>query len=508
MNSSMIRKIMPVIVGFLLIFTSQLLFAACDSLATFADGLTPQRELHVATTGNDETGDGTQAAPYATIQVAARAATPGTALIVHTGVYSGGIYLYNLSGTQQAPIWIGGAAGESLPVIDGGTEGIHASYANFIILHDLEVRNSSANGINFDDGGDYANENATRYVVFDNLNIHDIGGSGNQDGLKLSGVNDYYVLNCVFARCGGGTSGSGIDQVGCHRGVIAGCFFDEMAGNAIQCKGGSEDIEIRWCRFKNAGERSVNLGGSTGPEYFRPPLSTAIPNAEARRLQVVANIFEGSTAPVAFVGCVDTVVANNTIIDPDNWILRILQETVSSGSFEFLPCSNNRFENNLIYFNRSTLSTSLINIGSNTVPDTFVFAHNLWFAHDNPADSTPVLPTTETGGIYAQDPQLFDAAGGDFRIDQHSPAAGSGLAPALIAGDYNGSCYRLPPSIGAFAFVGGCPGDLNPDGDVDGRDLAILADNPSMMDLEEFTVDFGKTTCGEILVRELAALEP
>ena len=155
---------------------------------------------------------------------------------------------------------------------------------NYLILHDLEVSNSSANGINFDDGGDYANEAAARYIVFDNLNIHDIGGTGNQDGLKLSGINDYVVIDCVFARCGGGMSGSGIDQVGCHRGTIAGCEFESMSGNAVQCKGGSEDIEIRWCWFKNGGERSVNLGGSTGFDYFRPPLSTTTPNIEARNL--------------------------------------------------------------------------------------------------------------------------------------------------------------------------------------------------------------------------------
>ena len=37
----------------------------------------------------------------------------------------------------------------------------------------------------------------------------------------------------------------------------------------------------------------------------------------------VANVFEGSYAALAYVGCVGCVVANNTIIDPENWILRI-----------------------------------------------------------------------------------------------------------------------------------------------------------------------------------------
>ncbi len=59
------------------------------------------------------------------------------------------------------------------------------------------------------------------------------GTGGNQDGLKLSGVNDYIVMDCDFTRMS--TGGSGIDHVGCHHGLIARCTFTEMGSNAIQC---------------------------------------------------------------------------------------------------------------------------------------------------------------------------------------------------------------------------------------------------------------------------------
>ena len=42
---------------------------------------------------------------------------------------------------------------------------------------------------------------------------------------------------------------------------------------------------------------------------------------------------------------------------------------------------------------------------------------------------------------------------------------------------------------------GACPGDLDPDGDVDGSDLAVLAINPALMALGNFAMDFGKATC-------------
>jgi hypothetical protein len=401
--------------------------------------------LHVAVTGSDSTGDGSVANPFATIGRAAAEAVPGTSIQLHAGTYSGGNYFSGLAGTESAPIWIGGAPGEARPLIDGGGEGIHLVRAKFVIVHDLEVANAASNGINADDGGDYADPLASHHLVFRNLHIHDIGGTGNQDCLKLSGINDYAVVLSSFARCGGGGSGSGIDHVGCHRGLVARNNFEDTSGSAVQSKGGSEDIEIRWNRFSEAGARSLNLGGSTGFSYFRPPLSSTETNAEARDLRVVSNLFEGSNAPIAYVGCVGCIVANNTIIDPHTWILRILQETTTSPAHEFEACRDGEFKNNLVSFEWGDLST-WVNIGSNTNPASFTFDHNLWFAWDDPSQSEPTLPSTETGGIYELDPGL-DA---DFHISGTGPAAGAGVGSPLSSGDLDGVCYGQPPSQGAF----------------------------------------------------------
>jgi hypothetical protein len=424
----------------------------CNSVVTFADGLVPAREIHVATDGSDTNGDGSSQAPYATIDYALSQATAGAAVRIHPGIYAGGIYHNNLSGSLTAPIWIGGLPGAARPVIDGGATGIQLSRAKYVVLHDLVLRNASQNGINCDDGGDTWDPLAAHHIVFDNLSVHDIGGSGNQDGLKLSGIRDYHVLDSEFRRCGGGNSGSGIDHVGCHRGLIARCTFEDISGNAIQCKGGSADIEIRWCRITNAGQRGINIGGSTGFAYFRPPLTTSAPNFEARNIRVLANIFEGTITPLAFVGSVDSLAAHNSIINPTNWLMRILQETTSSGAYTFLACADNAVVNNIFYFDRSDLS-AYVNIGSNTDAASFTFANNLWYAHDDPSASTPTLPASETDGLYAQDPNLDDVPGGNYAIDGNSPAFRNGWAPALIGGDYSGACYWARPSIGAYEHV-------------------------------------------------------
>jgi hypothetical protein len=421
---------------------------ACEAIATFADGRTPAREVFVAMNGS-AAGDGSPASPVDTVERGIALATPGTAVRIRPGTYAGGAFVNGLAGSATAPIWIGGVPGQARPIIEGGADAMHLVRPRYLVIHDLEVRATTANGINVDDGERYADPDAARFLVFRGLFIHDVGSGGNQDCLKLSGLNDYVVVDSRFERCGGGGSGSAVDQVGCHRGLLARNVFADLAGNGVQCKGGSEDVEIRWNRMTNAGERAVNMGGSTGAEFFRPPLSTTAPNFEARNIRVIANLLVGSTSPLAFVGCVDCLAANNTIVDPTRWIVRVLQESVTTATHMFLPAQGGQLVNNLVYFSRAGLSTH-VNVGANTQADTFTFRNNLWYAHDMPAQSMPSLPAAETAGIYGQDPRLAAPASDDYTISAGSPAAGAGARLANVTGDADGRCYRDPPSIGAF----------------------------------------------------------
>jgi hypothetical protein len=360
---------------------------------TFADGIEPVKVVHVAPSGDDAIGDGTESRPFRTIARGTQGASPGTAVRIHRGTYAAGTFVESLRGRADAPIWIGGAPGEDTPVIEGRGEGVHLSKPAYLVLHDLRIRNTTGNGINVDDGGHRGDPDAARFVVFADLRCFELGGEGNEDGLKLSGVNDYIVVDCHFFRIGG--AGSGIDQVGCRRGVIANSQFFDIVANAVQVKGGSEDVEIRSCKMTNAGERAVNLGGSTGADYFRPPLKTGIPGFEARNIRVRDCTIGGSDAAVAFVGCVDCVVSDNAIFRPGRWVLRILQETKTAGGVEFLPASRNRFERNVVTY-ESRRVRSVVNVGPGTDAASFQFADNVWKAEDDPGAPPPELPSPES----------------------------------------------------------------------------------------------------------------
>jgi hypothetical protein len=268
-----------------------------------------------------------------------------------------------------------------------------------------------------------------------------MGASGNNDQLKLSGLDDFVIENCIFEN--GSPGGSGADMVGCHKGIFRNNIFRKSGSNCIQAKGGTRYIRIEQNSFIDGGQRALNLGGSTGLEFFRPLNATH----EAADLMVTGNVFVRSVTPLAYVGSVRVSVTNNTIIDPERWVFRILQETIDPNRFE--TCGNNIFQNNLVVF-RSTISRH-VNIGGNTAPQTFLLRNNLWYNVDNPSASKPQeVQLTESNSLYGIDPEFESYQNGDYRLKSTSPAIGKGYTTGESNKDHEGKPFANPPSIGAY----------------------------------------------------------
>ncbi|WP_235905517.1 right-handed parallel beta-helix repeat-containing protein [Tautonia marina] len=343
-------------------------------------------------------------------------ARPGMTIALEPGVYEGGTFVRDLIGEPGRPIVITAADPDRPPVIRGGGSAFQLSGPAHVELRDLVLEGATGNGLNIDDGG--SAEGSAHHIVLRRLVVRDVRPDGNRDGIKLSGVDAFRVEDCTIERWGSG--GSGIDMVGCHDGEIVGCVFRDgggRGGNGVQGKGGTARVAVKRCRFEQAGDRALNLGGSTGTPFFRP----LDPGYEAKDLLVEDCVVIGGQAGVAFVGVDGATVRHCVFYRPGRFGLRILQETVGPN---FVPSRNGQFVDNIVAY-RSDEMVSPINIGPNTAPETFTLARNVWYCLDAPEQS-PRLDLPEEGGRSGVDPGFVDPEGGDFRLRPGSPARPAG----------------------------------------------------------------------------------
>ena len=374
--------------------------------------------------------------PWANLQAAAAAASPGDTILFHGATYEGGQYAANLKGSPSSWITILAAPGESVIVSGGGTAW-QLSDPAYIAIEGFVFEAQTLNGVNIDDGGDYSTP--AHHLTIRHCTFREINATGNNDLLKLSGLDDFAISECTFAD--GSPGGSGIDMVGCHRGAIEQNGFARMGSNAIQAKGGTAELTIARNFFLHCGARTLNLGGSTGLAYFRPIDAPY----EASNIMVWANVIVGSDAPIAYVGAVNVDVINNTIVRPQVWVTRILQETVDPG--RFLECGDNSFRQNLVF--QGTIRTET-NIGPDTRPETFLYADNYWHNADNPSWSGPSLPVPDPGMVLGPDPRFVDSLTHNYRLQATSSAIGLITSMEAPLEDFDGLPYAMPRSAGAF----------------------------------------------------------
>ncbi len=341
----------------------------------------------------------------ASLKIALIGANPGDEIRIKPGRYKGGTYFKGLAGSALKPIVISASDPTQRPVFVGGESALHLSQVSYLKIDGLEITKSTANGLNIDHGGDISNP--SHHIILKNLTISEIGDRGNHDGIKLSGVDHFQVRNCQIQNWGG--SGSAIDMVGCHDGLVYETLFrgrGDDQSNGVQVKSGSSEIAIQACRFEYAGSRAVNLGGSTGLTYFSPKDASY----EARNLKVIDCLVLGSHAPIAFVGVDGAILRQNTFINPGKYLFRILQE---QQDLRFVRCRLGVIEKNLVLYNGNQVSQST-NIGPGTDSASFELKANCW------SEMSGVLrPLThgipEKNGIYNIKPTFLDIKLDDYR---------------------------------------------------------------------------------------------
>jgi len=136
----------------------------------------------------------------------------------------------------------------------------------------------------------------------------------------------------------------------------------------------------------------------------------------------MGNTYHLGEAAVSFESSTNCTFAYNTVVDPEKWVMRILQ----GGGYQ---TASNHLNRNLVEYGPFLPAGGIQNISANTRPETFTYEANYWYKWDNPAASIPSLVGVQIDPAGGVDPQL-DA---DHR-PWYAPAMDYGAhAPAMEA---------------------------------------------------------------------------
>jgi hypothetical protein len=324
------------------------------------------------------------------------AAGEGDEIVLEPGTYPGQLYRENLR-----QVTIRSADRDNPAVIEGGDYGLHLADPVEVTLSDLVFHGQVENGINIDDADSY--ETPARNIRLIRITVKDIGKPGNNDAIKMAGVEDFLIDGAHVENWG--DEGSAIDFVGCRNGLVQNSLLIHTAlkvgGSGIRPKGGSKDIVIRANRVELpvATGRAIQAGGSTDAEYFR--FAKGDKDYEADRITMEGNVVVGGGSAFSWVNIDGGIVHHNLVQGPAPWVMRILNE--NSGS-PIVVTKNGVFRDNEIAFETGGEFNSVVNIGDDTEPETFKFSGNRWLnlTDPTPDGSRPKLPTAEIGGVYGE----------------------------------------------------------------------------------------------------------
>jgi Ca2+-binding RTX toxin-like protein len=268
----------------------------------FAD-TTPARVIHVSA-GAAAGGDGSAARPYATIQAAVSAATPGTAIHVHAGTYVENVKIpHQASGTESAPIWLVSADGPQAAKIIGANADkpvIQALGVDNYVIKNFAI-SGGYDGVQFSQSGTNYTNLVSNVVIQGNV----ITGAAH-DGVKVGQATNVQILDNRITDV---VSEEGIDVVGSQNVVIAHNEVARVGSStaAIFAKGGSSNVDIYGNYVHDVKGDGISAGGSTSASSMRPGT-----NYEARDVDIYDNkVVNVGKQPVSVRGAIDVDIYGN-----------------------------------------------------------------------------------------------------------------------------------------------------------------------------------------------------
>ena len=443
----------------------------------------------VSTTGSD-TGDGSSAHPWRTLNYAVSKLQAGNTLYAYGGTYAETVTVWH-SGTASQPITITAYPGQK-PVIDGATiavpswVGLLQVYGNDVTVSGFELRNINVDG-HGGLGGTAVVQGGFGAVLYGtndkiaSMTIHDIWAQGvmvqgDAGTVADNVVHDVAMSNCRAAghpNCSSTGPSSGwpscvtIASPYGHNQVIHGGTIERTT--VYNCWGEgvstwqSDGVTIQdntiydnWAEnlyVNNATHALVqrNLVYNTPNNLVGKKAGFALADEDTKNVTnllsahnvVIDNLVYNASFSafgwtlVTGTGLVDDVIANNTIVDTDP----------TTTAFYTGGPSNN------VVNTGSTIADNIV-IGPANVPTStgLAFANNLWTAQP--------LNGASTGDVLAANAALVIAGTGPiapgaltsayFHLPPMSPAHVHGVPVPQVTTNYAGAPVQSPPDIGAF----------------------------------------------------------
>jgi hypothetical protein len=524
------------------------------SIASFASAQT----FYVATTGNDSTGNGSLANPWATIGGALGRLhdnnIDGATVLVRPGTYTGrqslvGTFAQGVTVRSEVPYQARLRHSSQTVVAYVNNRG-----ASGIILEGFDIAHSGAGAsplvFHIDGGG--GNSGVGNIAVRNNV-IHD---SYNNDLLKINnGVTDVLVEGNMFYNQAGSDEHIDINSIEDVT-VRDNVFFNDFTGSGrvnsndtsayIVIKDSNDDDDIFVGNDRVNIERNVflNWEGSTGSNFVLIG-EDGKPYIEARNVMVQNNLMLGNSANVmraAFgVKSGENITFRNNTVTGDlpslAYAMRVNVENAAVTNDEI------NFYNNIWSDPAGTMGASFG--GNNDFSDTPPADIDDWALSNNqywnggvaiPTDPAEAINFDGDANRIVANPALPSLAGlvvprwnsttGEFTdgsmtiretfvnlVMQYGvPASSSAGIDEALPGqsptvDILGNPRGASPDIGAFEIVNDNLGDFDIDGDVDGRDLLVWQRNPRVGDLADWQANYGYEP-GPLLATNVAVPEP
>jgi len=324
---------------------------------------------------------------------AVRRAKPGTRIVLPPGTYRGPCKITGARGRPGAMIRIVAKDPARPPVFAGGDVAFQLIDCQYVMVDGLVAEKAALNNIQVGD--------KSHHVILKDVVSRDLAGQSNCDGIKAPDLTDFLVYRCTVSKWG--AEGSGVDMVGCARGLFMKCRFTYakpkgQTANCIQPKGGTHAVGVYRCRFDDANFRAMQFGGRTGKRYFFR--GNRKQGYEAYDIVAMGNVLTKGEAAAAFVSCTKCTFAYNTVVDPGKHVLRVLNEGIDK------PVAGNVFARNLIVYGGLG---QVLNRGPKVDLKSHRFERNYWYNRLKPAASVPKLPAAQVDPAGGEDPKLDKA---------------------------------------------------------------------------------------------------